>query len=95
MQNWDFWLWSFLRVLICVEAFLDLVLIHITESFDFLLIGRAEAAVQLPALFPSVPYGEALPLAEDSLLQKRHSLVPNGFPGNRDVGEDQRMDKHS
>lgn len=47
------------------------------------MIGRAEASVQLPALFPSIPYGEVLPLAENSLLQEVHSQLPNGFPGNR------------
>lgn len=55
---------------------------HVEVTY-FLLIGWAQASVQLPALFPGIPYGEALPLAEYSLLQEVHTQLPNGFPGNR------------
>lgn len=87
MQNWNLWLRPFLGLLVCIEAFLDLVLIHITESFDFLLIGWAKRSVQLSALFTSVPYGEALPLAKNSLLQEVYSQLPNSLSVNREARE--------
>lgn len=61
-------------------------LVGVTASSvtHLLLIGWVEVSVQLSALFPGIPYGEALPLAENSLLQEVHSQLPNGFPGNKE-----------
>lgn len=53
-----------------------------TDSY-LLLIGGCQAAVQLPSLFPSIPYGEGIPMYEHSLLQKGHSEVPDGFPADK------------
>lgn len=69
-----------------------LVTLSHVEVMYLLLIGRAQAAVQLSTLFPSIPDGEALPLAKYSLLQEVHSQLPNGFP-EKSWGDDQ-MKQH-
>lgn len=80
MQDWNSGLGPFLRVLVAVETFLDLVLIHVTESGHLVPGSFREASVEPAALLARVPDDECLPAWQDLLLQKLDAVGPDGGP---------------
>lgn len=78
VQDGDSGLGSFLRVLVAIEAFPDLVLIHVTEGHHLALAGGGQAAVQPAPLLAGVPDGEGCPAGKGLLFQEADAVGPDG-----------------